>query len=332
MHLQQIKKSITLTSAKTIDSRHIAYAIMILLAQFIIYFLWGEFIMNEKDLILIKTLFEEKNITHTSKRLFLSQPAISDRLRRLENELNCNLIIRQPRGILFTSEGEQLYEYACQHLKDYNTLKESLNNKKNLTSGILRLGCSNMFSKHKMPHILSEFQKNYPDIEIHMQSGYSHDRYKDFLESKIHVCIVRGNHNWNEHRTLLFKEPLCLISKHTLDFKLLPSLPYIHYKTDPLLQAVLDEWWYSNFKESPKMYIEVDDMTTALKLVQENLGYTFLSQMCLLDMPNLCAEPLRTTDNVPIERSTWMFYRNNYEHFTATKAFIDFMNEKFNIN
>lgn len=39
--------------------------------------------MNEKDLLLIKTLFEEKNITHTAKRLFISQPAISDRLQRL---------------------------------------------------------------------------------------------------------------------------------------------------------------------------------------------------------------------------------------------------------
>ncbi|MCF0154540.1 MAG: LysR family transcriptional regulator, partial [Veillonella sp.] len=50
--------------------------------------------MNYKDLILYKTLYEEKNITHTAKRLFLSQPAISDRIKRFEAEFGCQLVVR----------------------------------------------------------------------------------------------------------------------------------------------------------------------------------------------------------------------------------------------
>ena len=68
--------------------------------------------MDDKDFLLIKTLYEEQNITHTAKKLFISQPAISDRLKRLEAEFGCQLFIRQPRGILFTSQGEMLVQYV----------------------------------------------------------------------------------------------------------------------------------------------------------------------------------------------------------------------------
>ena len=56
--------------------------------------------MDNKDILLLKTLYEEKNITHTAKRLFLSQPALTDRLKRLEAEFGCTLFLRQPRGSL----------------------------------------------------------------------------------------------------------------------------------------------------------------------------------------------------------------------------------------
>ena len=64
--------------------------------------------MDNKDILLLKTLYEEKNITHTAKRLFLSQPAPPARLHRLAAEFGCTLFLRQPRGIHYTSEGELL--------------------------------------------------------------------------------------------------------------------------------------------------------------------------------------------------------------------------------
>lgn len=55
--------------------------------------------MNSSDIDLFKTLYEEKNITHTAKRLFISQPALSHRLRNLEKEFDCTLVLRQPRAL-----------------------------------------------------------------------------------------------------------------------------------------------------------------------------------------------------------------------------------------
>ena len=281
--------------------------------------------MNDKDLLLLKTLYEEKNITHTARRLFMSQPALSDRLRRLEKEFDCTILIRRPRGIEFTTEGEYLYHFFSKTFQQYINTKDALASKSNVAKGLLRIGCSNVFAKYHMPKLLSQFKQAYPDIDIQMKSGYSHNRYRDFLEGNLHVCIARGDHNWSEENRLLWQEPLCVFNKTPVTIPELVHLPYIHYQTDPVLQSVLDDWWYAHFRRPPKTVIEVDAMDTALKLVNEKLGFTLLSQSCGQDTPDILYQPLTNADGSPILRKTWMYYRHSYEQLAAVKAFVDFV-------
>ena len=96
--------------------------------------------MDDKDLLLLKTLYEEKNITHTARRLFMSQPALSDRLRRLEKEFDCTILIRRPRGIEFTTEGEYLYHFFSKTFQQYINTKDALASKSNVAKGLLRIG------------------------------------------------------------------------------------------------------------------------------------------------------------------------------------------------
>ena len=162
-----------------------------------------------------------------------------------------------------------------------------------------------------------------------MKSGFSHDRYRDFLEGKYHVCIVRGGHNWNEEKRLLWQDPLCAFSRDPLNMDLLPSYPYIHYITDPMLQNVLDEWWYAHYRKPPFTIIETDAMDTCLKMVQEGLGFTLLSRSCGQDTPQVHPTVLTTVEGQPLMRETWMYYRKNYHLLASVRAFVDFMKEKY---
>ena len=281
--------------------------------------------MDDKDLQIIKVLHEEKNITHTAKRLFMSQPSLSDRLKKLENELGRTLFIRQPRGLVFTDHGERLYQYAQTTLDNYQQLKADLSSENTRISGRLLMGCSNIFANYHMPQLLSQFKDQYPDIDISMSSGYSQQQYKKLLSDSLHICISRGDHNWNECKHLIWREPLCVISQEPIELTSLPDAPYIHYTTDANLQEILEEWWYSHFNKPPRTTITVDSMDTAIRLAKENLGYTLLSQSCLQDAPHLHWEPLHTPKGEPILRDTWMYYRKCYENLGPVKAFVDFM-------
>ena len=68
--------------------------------------------MDVKDWLVLKILDEERNITKASFRLYTSQPAVTYRLKKLEEELGAELLIRLPNGISFTPQGEHLVEYA----------------------------------------------------------------------------------------------------------------------------------------------------------------------------------------------------------------------------
>ncbi len=285
--------------------------------------------MDTKDIELFTTLYEEKNITHAAKRLFLSQPALTDRMKHLEAEFGCTLFTRQPRGIIFTAEGERLYAYFLKTQDNYLKVKALLSGMKNHPGGPLTVACSNVFAKYHMPKILSQFRKLYPQVEVHMKSGFSKDRYREFLEGKYHICIVRGDHKWSEEKRLLWEDSLCLFSKRDVNMEFLPSYPYIHYRTDPVLQTVLDDWWFAHFNKPPMVTIETDAMDTALKMVQKDLGFTFLSKSCSQDAPNVKVIPLLGTDKKPLLRQTWMYYRKNYALLSSVKAFVDFMSEKY---
>jgi DNA-binding transcriptional LysR family regulator len=68
--------------------------------------------------------------------------------------------------------------------------------------------------------------------------------------------------------------------------------------TDPLLQDVLDDWWYSHYQEAPRTTIVTDAMDTAMKMVQQGLGFTLLSQSCGQDTPDIRPIPLTSRGRV----------------------------------
>ena len=68
--------------------------------------------MNDHDWRLMQALAEERSITRAAERLFISQPAITYRLRMLEREFGTSLAVRTPAGIILTPQGEYLAKYS----------------------------------------------------------------------------------------------------------------------------------------------------------------------------------------------------------------------------
>jgi len=100
--------------------------------------------MDTKDCTILKTLAEENNITYAARRLFMTQPALSERIK-LEKEFNCPIINRQARGVEFTYQGQRLVRYAEDLLNSYTSVRQELLAMGSEPRGTLNLGCSNVF-------------------------------------------------------------------------------------------------------------------------------------------------------------------------------------------
>ncbi|MGM7724774.1 LysR family transcriptional regulator [Metabacillus sp. Hm71] len=285
--------------------------------------------MDERDWLVLQTLYNEKNITKAAQHLYISQPALTNRLQQLEKEFGVKIVNRGRRGVQFTPQGEYLAKSAHEMLLNIQKIKENVLNMENNITGTLRLGVSNFFTDYMLPNLLKLFKEKYPDIEFKVTTGFSSDIAHLIHNQDVHIGIIKGDFSWKDQRHLLFEETICIASKHKIDIQNLPNLPRIVYHTDPLLKNLIDHWWSEHFTQPPLISIEVDKADTCKKMVINGLGYGILPSMILNDRQDVFRTDIKTVDGKPISRKTWMYYHQDSLKLNIVKAFVDFVEHEF---
>lgn len=285
--------------------------------------------MNDKDWSTLLVLNKTKNITKAAEKLHISQPALSHRIQQLENEFSITIMTRGKKGIVLTTEGELIVDYAKSMTGYLRQLKDSLSEINSKVTGELRIGVSSNYALYKLPLILKNFIEVYPDIQIIVKTGWSTDILKAFLDEEIHIGIIRGNYDWDGPKILINEDPMCLISQHFIDFNNLPSLPRIDYKTDPDLKLIIDNWWHDWFLKPPFIAMEVDRLVTCREMVLNGLGYGIVPRYILDNTEEeLFIHDLKTPDERAISRKLSMFYRSNELSLSVVKVFVEFIKER----
>lgn len=282
--------------------------------------------MDEKDWIALRILSEEKNISRASERLYISQPALTYRLKNLEEEFGTRLFFKIKGGIEFTSEGLHLAAYAEEMIKNLQKTKDYMLNMQNEVRGTLRLGVSSNFAQYKLPKLLKGFSNEHPHVQFSVNTGWSTEIMSLLDSSSVQLGILRGNYDWYGTKTLLHKERLCLISKKEINMDRLPQLPFIQYKTDSSLKNLINGWWNDRFSEPPFVTMETDRQETCKEMVKNDLGIAILPEICLQPSDNLYTYGLSYKKGEPVLRNTWLMYNQDSLQLSTVKHFIDFLN------
>lgn len=285
--------------------------------------------MDEKDCYILKVLHEEKNLTKTSERVFLTQPALTYRIQQIEKAYHTQLIIRRKNGIEFTTQGEHLVEYAHRILIQHRKLLEQLEDAENEIRGKIILGVSNNFARYKLPRLLKSFHDLYPRVEFQVLTGWSTDLVKMASEEEIHVGFVRGNHEWNDQKVLLAEESICIVSKHQIHVSDLLELPQISYNTDKYLKSQIDTWWNQTFSKPPYIMMEVDRVETCKEMVLNGLGYSVFPSICLTESDELFRINLTDANGEMETRKTWMIYHSTSLNLITVRTFAEFVKSYF---
>ena len=112
------------------------------------------------------TVAQTMNLSAASKRLFISQPAISKAVKQLENELGTTLFFRNSRGVQLTEDGELLYSHIFNAFNEIATGEQLLNSRKELGIGRIRFGASNTLCKYILLPRLQKYVRRNPHISI----------------------------------------------------------------------------------------------------------------------------------------------------------------------
>ena len=184
-----------------------------ILSNFITIWNDKEFDMDKRDYELLLALDQHKNITKAAQSLYMTQPAITKRIQKMEEELHCPLLIRSKRGVLLTPAAESLLPCARTILKNMEQMEELAAASQDYICGTLRLGCSLNYAHYRLPAILKDYTDRYPKVEVHITTEQSRQLYKMLCKEEISLAILRGEYNWDGKKILLASEPMCLICR-----------------------------------------------------------------------------------------------------------------------
>ncbi|MCI8461015.1 MAG: LysR family transcriptional regulator [Bacilli bacterium] len=134
-------------------------------------------------------LFEEKSISRTANRLYVSQPAISYSLKELESQLGYTLFYRNSKGIEPTLEAKELYSYVSTAFNILNDAEEHIKNLNSLNIGCIRIGTPSHIGIFYLSRFIADFRKIYPGIKFEIVSKSTSDMVEMLETRKLDVIV-----------------------------------------------------------------------------------------------------------------------------------------------
>jgi LysR family transcriptional regulator for metE and metH len=175
-----------------------------------------EQVVELRHLKLVRVLAEVGTLTNASKRLYLSQSALSRQLGEIEEELGIPLFKRLKKRMVLTGAGKRVLEGAEAVLGEIRRLEGDIRHMASGETGTLRIAACSHTCFHWLPSVLKSFKQSYPGVEVVIDSSASHDPAGHLLSGAIDLSIVnvRGKEPRISYRKLFDDEMVALVNKH----------------------------------------------------------------------------------------------------------------------
>lgn len=155
------------------------------------------------------TLVEVGHFTRTAEKLHMTQPGVSQQIRKLEAAVGYPLLRRENRGVELTEQGRMLYDYALEQREEEARLLESLGFD-DPHAGVCKLACSGAQALLLYPQLLS-LQQRYPGLKIHLEAAPNRKIMDDLDAGRVDLGILTQLPGSLFHSEVLGEEALCLL-------------------------------------------------------------------------------------------------------------------------
>lgn len=279
---------------------------------------------------MLSVLAQEMNMRKAAERLFVSQPALSQRLQSIEKQWQTQLFIRSQKGLTLTPAGEEVIKLADSIIEREEKLREEIQAMDQKVYGTLKIACATIVGQNWLPKVLKRFVQKYPQAKISLVTGWSSDILKALYDDTAHIGIIRGTPEWKGVRQHLFKDQLYLVDTemNRLDQVLKTDRPFIQFKSDSNYYQEIQNWWHRHFQSMPKRTIVVDQIETCKQMALNGIGFAILPAITIHNTDsNIFKIPLLDEHNEHLERDTWLLgYEKSFE-LEQVQAFIEIVEE-----
>ncbi len=234
------------------------------------------------------TVAKIKNFTKASEILNITQPAVSQHIKFLEEYYGVIFMKKSGKTMKLTEEGKILYKHAVELDRIYKNIESKFRNKGNINKTYC-LGASMTIGGYILPYILAEYKNCYKNIDILLQVNNTEEIIQKLLNRKIDLALIEGNFHKKKFEYTKYKDDeLVLAVSHLHAFserksvnidEVLKGNLILREKgsgTREIFENKLLERGYE--LKDFKPYMELGSITAIKSLVEANLGYSIISK------------------------------------------------------
>lgn len=235
---------------------------------------------------IFRVIVQEGSLNKAANKLFLTQSAISQSLKRLEEQIGQVLIIRTGGKFYLTPTGEIIFEASLtiyNHLMDY---EERLNNEKNSLTGTIKLLVLSRIESTRYDRILHDFHTKYPMVDFQVDVLRSKEIHQLLLQKMpaLGICISREIYpKLNYHTLINQKYALFCSIKHPLFYENVQSVDeikghgFISFQSEQLndLMSPLNEVREKIIKNN-RLSVTTNNIDEVIRFIKHGIGIGFL--------------------------------------------------------
>ena len=300
----------------------------------------------------VYAVYEERSFTKAAEKLFVSQPALSATIKKLEKDLGYPIFQRNIKEVIPTDIGMKYIQAAEQVLQIGRELQKQTDDLQQLRTGSITLGTTTFIASYVLPGLLRDFSKLYPGITVNLLVEQSTVLQEKLEKGLVDLAIDNTLSCDPEYEYCpLFTEQIIVgvPSEYAVNQKLsdmqLPGDPQKWSQIPKLnMNALSDQPFIllkngNNMRQTanaifaeknikPNVSYEFDQLMTSISFAQNGLGICFLTDTLLRFGQAGKNLTLYRPDTQVSDRVLYTIYKKNRYLPTATKALLNFLNKQ----
>lgn len=302
-------------------------------------------------------VYKERSFTKAAQNLYISQPSLSARIKKIEEIIGEPLFDRSTTPLQLTEIGKVYIEAAEEITQIEQRVENYINDLAGLKTGNLAVGASTLFAAYVVPSLITQFNQKFPDVHIQLIEGNTAELEEmlgsnalDFVIDNYHYDSILYNKELYCEENILLAVPKHFavneeLGMYQLSYKNIKNKNYLNqkYPAVPLgrfadLPFIMltqgndtrtrGDRLCRNVGFKPNIVLEFNQQSTAYMASSTQLGATFISDILVSQLPTFENLVYYKLDGEEAKRKVFFYYKTHKYKTRVMEEFIRMMHEQ----
>ena len=302
-------------------------------------------------------VYKERSFTKAAQNLYISQPSLSARIKKIEEMIGEPLFDRSTTPLQLTEVGKVYIEAAEEITQIEQRVENYINDLAGLKTGNLAVGASTLFAAYVVPSLITQFNQKFPDVHIQLIEGNTAELEEmlgnnalDFVIDNYHYDSILYNKELYCEENILLAVPKHFavneeLGMYQLSYKNIknknylsrkyPAVPLERFADLPFIMLTQGndtrtrgDRLCRNVGFKPNIVLEFNQQSTAYMASSTQLGATFISDILVSQLPTFENLVYYKLDGEEAKRKVFFYYKTHKYKTRVMEEFIRMMHEQ----